>query len=129
MTAVSTVEPDALLLELIATPEGRADPYPRYAALRERAPVHRSAFLLRDPVVVSPAAPPVVVPPAGPHSGNGPGRARPAAACDVAQGRSAPVSRSKPAEAPTLHRCPGRVTRYAFTMIRQRYTIAFDPSL
>jgi cytochrome P450 len=44
MTAVSTVEPDALLLELIATPEGRADPYPRYAALRERAPVHRSAF-------------------------------------------------------------------------------------
>ena len=44
MTAVSTVEPDALLLELIATPEGRADPYPRYAALREKAPVHRSAF-------------------------------------------------------------------------------------
>ena len=44
MTAVSTVEPDALLLELIATPEGRADPYPRYAALRARAPVHRSAF-------------------------------------------------------------------------------------
>lgn len=44
MTAVSTIEPDALLLELIATPEGRADPYPRYAGLRERAPVHRSAF-------------------------------------------------------------------------------------
>ncbi|HVL05527.1 MAG TPA: cytochrome P450 [Acidimicrobiales bacterium] len=44
MTTVSAVEPDALLLELIATPEGRADPYPRYAALRERAPVHRSAF-------------------------------------------------------------------------------------
>jgi cytochrome P450 len=44
MTAVSTVEPDALLLELIATPEGRADPYPRYAGLRERSPVHRSAF-------------------------------------------------------------------------------------
>ena len=44
MAAVSTVEPDALLLELIATPEGRADPYPRYAALRERAPVHRSTF-------------------------------------------------------------------------------------
>jgi cytochrome P450 len=44
MTAVSAVEPDALLLELIATPEGRAEPYPRYAALRERAPVHRSAF-------------------------------------------------------------------------------------
>jgi cytochrome P450 len=44
MTAVSTVEPDALLLELIATPEGRADPYPRYAALRQQAPVHRSTF-------------------------------------------------------------------------------------
>lgn len=44
MTAVSTVEPDALLLELIATPEGRADPYPRYAALRRAAPVHRSTF-------------------------------------------------------------------------------------
>src|SRR5215210_2801381 len=44
MAAVSTVEADALLLELIATPEGRADPYPRYAALRELAPVHRSAF-------------------------------------------------------------------------------------
>jgi cytochrome P450 len=44
MTTVSTVEPDALLLELVATPEGRADPYPRYAALRERAPVHRSNF-------------------------------------------------------------------------------------
>ena len=44
MTTVSTVEPDALLLELVATPEGRADPYPRYAALRERAPVHRSTF-------------------------------------------------------------------------------------
>jgi cytochrome P450 len=44
MTALSAVEPDALLLELIATPEGRADPYPRYAALRERAPVHHSTF-------------------------------------------------------------------------------------
>jgi cytochrome P450 len=35
---------DALLAELVATPEGRADPYPRYAALRAAAPVHRSAF-------------------------------------------------------------------------------------
>ncbi len=32
---------DALLFELLATPEGRADPYPRYAALREQWPVHR----------------------------------------------------------------------------------------
>ena len=40
----STVAPDALLMELVATPEGRADPYPRYAGLRAQAPVHRSAF-------------------------------------------------------------------------------------
>ncbi len=44
MPVASTVEPDALLAELVATPEGRADPYPRYAALRAVAPVHRSAF-------------------------------------------------------------------------------------
>ncbi|MGI8983464.1 MAG: cytochrome P450 [Acidimicrobiales bacterium] len=44
MTAVSTADPDALLLELVATPEGRADPYPRYAGLRDQSPVHRSAF-------------------------------------------------------------------------------------
>jgi len=44
MTSVSAVEPDALLAELVATPEGRADPYPRYANLRAVAPVHRSAF-------------------------------------------------------------------------------------
>jgi cytochrome P450 len=44
MPVASTVEPDALLAELVATPEGRADPYPRYAALRSVAPVHRSAF-------------------------------------------------------------------------------------
>jgi cytochrome P450 len=44
MTTVSTAPPDALLMELVATPEGRADPYPRYAGLRAQAPVHRSAF-------------------------------------------------------------------------------------
>lgn len=44
MTPVSTVVPDALLMELVATPEGRADPYPRYAGLRAQAPVHRSTF-------------------------------------------------------------------------------------
>lgn len=32
---------DALIFELLATPEGRADPYPRYAQLREHWPVHR----------------------------------------------------------------------------------------
>ncbi len=44
MTAAPTVEADALLAELVATPEGRADPYPRYATLRAVAPVHHSAF-------------------------------------------------------------------------------------
>ena len=44
MTSVSIVEADALLAELVATPEGRADPYPRYARLRAMAPVHRSGF-------------------------------------------------------------------------------------
>ncbi len=44
MPTVAAVDPDALLAELVATPEGRADPYPRYATLRARAPVHRSAF-------------------------------------------------------------------------------------
>jgi cytochrome P450 len=39
------VEPDALLLELFLSPEGKADPYPRYAALLETAPVHRSSLL------------------------------------------------------------------------------------
>ncbi len=44
MSTVSAVDPDNLLLELVATPEGRADPYPRYAALRAVAPVHHSAL-------------------------------------------------------------------------------------
>jgi cytochrome P450 len=41
---VSQADSDALLAELVATPEGRADPYPRYATLRAQAPVHRSMF-------------------------------------------------------------------------------------
>ncbi len=46
MTATDTSTPsvgqaDALLFELLATPEGRADPYPRYAQLRENWPVHK----------------------------------------------------------------------------------------
>ena len=44
MTAVSAGEADSVLIELVATPEGRADPYPRYARLRAMAPVHHSAF-------------------------------------------------------------------------------------
>ncbi|MBW3573831.1 MAG: cytochrome P450 [Actinobacteria bacterium] len=40
--AAPTIGPaDALLFELLATPEGRADPYPRYAQLQEHWPVHK----------------------------------------------------------------------------------------
>lgn len=35
---------DALVIEIVATPEGRADPYSRYARLREEAPVFLSAL-------------------------------------------------------------------------------------
>jgi cytochrome P450 len=44
MATASAVDADGLLLELVATPEGRADPYPRYARLRAEAPVHQSMF-------------------------------------------------------------------------------------
>jgi len=44
MTQATAFDADALLVELVATPEGRADPYPRYAGLRAQAPVHRSGF-------------------------------------------------------------------------------------
>jgi cytochrome P450 len=44
MQTASPVNADALLAELVATPEGRADPYSRYATLREHAPIHRSMF-------------------------------------------------------------------------------------
>src|SRR5437588_12699493 len=42
--AVKTVngEAEAVAHELFRTPEGRADPYPRYHALRSLAPVHYS---------------------------------------------------------------------------------------
>ena len=39
-----TGDADALLGELFLTPDGRRDPYPRYARLRELAPIHRSAL-------------------------------------------------------------------------------------
>jgi len=39
-----TVDPNVLLLEAMMTPEGRADPYPRYRALHEHAPVFESAI-------------------------------------------------------------------------------------
>jgi cytochrome P450 len=35
---------DAILGELLLTPEGRRDPYPRYKRIRDLAPVHRSGF-------------------------------------------------------------------------------------
>ena len=41
-TADPAVNPDGLVMETLLTPEGRADPYPRYRQLREVAPVHRS---------------------------------------------------------------------------------------
>jgi cytochrome P450 len=44
MPTASATDADGLLLELVATPEGRADPYPRYARLRAEAPVHQSMF-------------------------------------------------------------------------------------
>jgi cytochrome P450 len=62
MTDTTAVDPDALLGEIILTSEGQADPYPRYAAIREHTPAFRSALglvvltryedcqsLLRDP--------------------------------------------------------------------------------
>jgi cytochrome P450 len=50
MTGTTAVDVDALLAEILLTPEGKADPYPRYAAIRELAPAHRTAL---DFVVVS----------------------------------------------------------------------------
>ncbi len=42
MTDPAAVDADAALLEVLATDEGRADPYPLYQRLRHAAPVHRS---------------------------------------------------------------------------------------
>ncbi len=50
MADATAVDPDALLAQAVLTPEGRADPYPRYAALREHAPAFRTAI---GPVVVA----------------------------------------------------------------------------
>jgi len=44
VTETSAVDVDALLAEIFLTPEGKRDPYPRYAAIRERAPVFRSGL-------------------------------------------------------------------------------------
>ena len=44
MTDTTAVDVNALLAEIFLTPEGKNDPYPRYAAIREHAPVFRSDF-------------------------------------------------------------------------------------
>ncbi|MGH9277174.1 MAG: cytochrome P450 [Acidimicrobiales bacterium] len=44
MSTAPTVDPDTLLVELVATPEGKADPYSRYATLLTHAPVHQSGL-------------------------------------------------------------------------------------
>jgi cytochrome P450 len=59
---MTAVDVDALLAEILLTPEGKADPYSRYAAIREQAPASRTVLgfvvvgryedcqgLLRDP--------------------------------------------------------------------------------
>jgi cytochrome P450 len=44
MTDATTVDPEALLAEVMLTPEGKADPYERYAAIREATPAFRSSI-------------------------------------------------------------------------------------
>src|SRR5438445_350295 len=44
MTDTTAVDVDALLAEIFLTPEGKADPYPRYAAIRENARAFRSGL-------------------------------------------------------------------------------------
>jgi cytochrome P450 len=41
-TDPATIDPDALLAEILLTPEGKADPYSRYAAIREHSAAHRT---------------------------------------------------------------------------------------
>jgi cytochrome P450 len=50
MSDMTAAEPDDLLAEALLDPEGRADPYPHYAALREHSPAFRTA---QGPVVVA----------------------------------------------------------------------------
>jgi cytochrome P450 len=50
MAATCDTAADNILLRLLLTPEGRADPYPHYRQLRETAPVLRSSL---GPVVLS----------------------------------------------------------------------------
>ncbi len=50
MPAVVDIDADNVLLRLLLTPEGRADPYSHYRQLRDTAPVLRSSF---GPIVLS----------------------------------------------------------------------------
>lgn len=43
MTAIEDPTAEAALVHLLVTPEGRADPYPHYQLIRDRAPVMRSS--------------------------------------------------------------------------------------
>lgn len=40
----TVTDPDVLVFDILATPEGRRDPFPRYRALRDAAPIHHSAL-------------------------------------------------------------------------------------
>ncbi len=42
--SATPAELDGLIMEIMLTPEGRADPYPRYRTLRDAAPVHAAGF-------------------------------------------------------------------------------------
>jgi hypothetical protein len=44
MTIISSPTMDGLLLQVLVTPEGQADPYPYYVRMREEARVSRTAF-------------------------------------------------------------------------------------
>src|SRR5258708_28303984 len=44
MTDTTALDVDALLAEIFLTPEGKSDPYPRYAAIRERSRAFRSGM-------------------------------------------------------------------------------------
>jgi cytochrome P450 len=44
VTDTTIVDPDALLAEILLTPEGKADPYSRYAAIREHSAAFRTAI-------------------------------------------------------------------------------------
>src|SRR3546814_7664197 len=50
MPAICDVDADNVLLRLLLTPEGRAEPHTHYRQLRDTAPVLRSSF---GPIVLS----------------------------------------------------------------------------